>query len=380
MQEGEDVYRQLQRHIDHMPIGFPETESGVELRLLKHLFTPEEAEIALQLSALPESLDRIYKRAKETGISKEKLEETLDHLVEKGAILGGLPLSKGRKGKHYSKAQLVIGMFEFQVDRLTKEFAEDYYQYGEEAFVNELYGHKTRQMRTIPVNQSITPEHHVARYDDTRALINNSEGPFALINCICRQAKDKVGDPCKQTDARDTCLVIKEFAEAMIGNGMGKALSKDKAIAFLDRAEKEGMVLQPENNQDPMFICSCCSCCCSVLTAMKSYPKPVELYHTNFQAHVDQILCSGCEKCVDRCPMDATAVTNGVSAVDLDRCIGCGLCTTTCAEGAITLVKKEKQTVPPKSHDALYKKIMMQKLGPMRTLQMMGKSILGKKI
>lgn len=51
-----DVYRELQKNLDNMPVGFPATESDVEIRLLKHLFTPEEAEIASYLSALPEPL------------------------------------------------------------------------------------------------------------------------------------------------------------------------------------------------------------------------------------------------------------------------------------------------------------------------------------
>jgi electron transport complex protein RnfB len=380
MQTTDDVYRQLQEHLDRMPVGFPATESGVELKILKRLFSPEEAEIALNLSALPEPLERVYKRVKHTGISREKLEKTLDHLVEKGAILGEPMISRGKKGKCYSKAQFAIGIFEFQVDRITKGFAEDFYQYGKEAFANEFFGHKTRQMRTIPVNQSITPQHHVARYDDARSLIDSSEGPFAVINCICRQAKDKVGDPCKQTDVRETCLVIKEFAELVISNGMGRALSKNEALAHLNRAEKEGLVLQPENSQDPVFICSCCGCCCSVLSAVKNYPRPVDLYHTNFQAQVDQTLCNSCGKCVERCQMDAVVMKNGACTVDLDRCIGCGLCTTTCEPQAITLVKKAKETRPPKDHEALYKKIMMQKLGPLGAMKVMGKSLLGKKI
>ncbi len=33
----ENVYRRLQQHIDNMPVGYPATESGVELRLLQHL-------------------------------------------------------------------------------------------------------------------------------------------------------------------------------------------------------------------------------------------------------------------------------------------------------------------------------------------------------
>ena len=52
----DDVYRQLQRHLDKMPVPFPETESGVEISLLKRLFDEEEAYIALNLSALPESV------------------------------------------------------------------------------------------------------------------------------------------------------------------------------------------------------------------------------------------------------------------------------------------------------------------------------------
>ena len=54
MNKESDLYRRLQRHLDSMPIPFPATESGVELSLLKRLFSPREAEIALALSAVPE--------------------------------------------------------------------------------------------------------------------------------------------------------------------------------------------------------------------------------------------------------------------------------------------------------------------------------------
>ena len=54
MESGADIYRKLQKHIDNMPIPFPESDLGLDIKLLKQLFTPEEAEVALQLSALPE--------------------------------------------------------------------------------------------------------------------------------------------------------------------------------------------------------------------------------------------------------------------------------------------------------------------------------------
>ena len=55
-----DIYRELQQHLDKLPIGFPATESGVELRLLKHLFTPKQAELALNLEFQPIVLKKIY--------------------------------------------------------------------------------------------------------------------------------------------------------------------------------------------------------------------------------------------------------------------------------------------------------------------------------
>jgi Pyruvate/2-oxoacid:ferredoxin oxidoreductase delta subunit len=381
METEKDIYRELQRHLDNMPAGFPATESGVEIRILKHLFTPEEAEIALHLSALPESLERIYRRVKKSrDIPKEELEEMLDSLVEKGVILGGKVLAKGRDGKFYSKAQFAIGIFELQVNRLTKEFAQDFFQYGDEAFAEEFHTKKTSQTRTIPINKSIRPEYYVGTYDNARLIVQNATGPISVHNCVCREAGDKLEQPCKQTDIRETCLTFQEAAEFLIDSGVGRELSKEEALGLLGRAEKVGMVIQPENSQEPLFICCCCSCCCGVLTLAKKFPGPAEYFHTNFFAAVDANLCTGCQTCLGRCQMEAISTVDNVANVNLNRCIGCGLCTTTCKANAIKLVKKETETVPPKNHDALYKKIMMEKFGPLGTLKIVSKMLLGRKI
>jgi len=66
--EDSDIYRKLQKHLDQMPIGFPRAESGSDIRLLKHLFTLEEAKIAIFLNfgwyRDIEPLDQIYGRIK----------------------------------------------------------------------------------------------------------------------------------------------------------------------------------------------------------------------------------------------------------------------------------------------------------------------------
>ena len=83
----EDVYRRLQQHLDQMPVGFPATESGVELRVLEHLFTPEEAEIALHLSAFPEPVEKIHARARKQDMGLEQLQAILEDLAARGTIL-----------------------------------------------------------------------------------------------------------------------------------------------------------------------------------------------------------------------------------------------------------------------------------------------------
>lgn len=50
----EKIYEKLAKHLDNLPGGFPPTKSGVELRILRRLFTPEEAKLALRLIPLPE--------------------------------------------------------------------------------------------------------------------------------------------------------------------------------------------------------------------------------------------------------------------------------------------------------------------------------------
>ena len=53
-----DPYKVLARKLDEMPQGYPPTESGVELRILKKLYTPEEAELAVKLKPAPETAAR----------------------------------------------------------------------------------------------------------------------------------------------------------------------------------------------------------------------------------------------------------------------------------------------------------------------------------
>ncbi|MHA2358824.1 MAG: hypothetical protein ACXAB5_01000, partial [Candidatus Thorarchaeota archaeon] len=137
--EEYNVYRELAKELDKRhAVGYPPTESGVELRLLEHLFTPEEAELALHLSLMPESVERIHKRVKKTGMTIDELKRMLDNLVSKGAILGPTMLQKQGRGNQYALAQFTIGMLDLQADRLEKSYFQDAHEYVDQAFYKEF--------------------------------------------------------------------------------------------------------------------------------------------------------------------------------------------------------------------------------------------------
>ncbi len=51
-----EVYRKLQNHLHKHPLGFPATEEQVEIKILQWIFNEEEAEMALNLTLMPETI------------------------------------------------------------------------------------------------------------------------------------------------------------------------------------------------------------------------------------------------------------------------------------------------------------------------------------
>jgi ferredoxin len=47
--------------------------------------------------------------------------------------------------------------------------------------------------------------------------------------------------------------------------------------------------------------------------------------------------CTGCEECVESCPLDAITVKDGVASIDPETCGDCGACVDTCPSEAISL-------------------------------------------
>ena len=376
MDNSIDIYRKLQEHLDKLPIGYPKTESGVELKILQHLFDRFEAKVALCLSLGNASVPTVQKRMKRKFNELHEqgsLRKVLDNMYMSGSI----NRSKQEPFK-YSNAMLAIGMFEYQLGHLTKEFMELVHQYFDEGFNDEFFRSSLPQLRASPHMNAIVPEYTIATYDNMRKVVQESEQTIAVANCVCKEGEALLGKPCKQTKDIEVCISF--GSSAYLDRGQARVISKEECLEIMDRAEREGLVLQPGNSLQPFCICLCCGCCCGVLTSAKKYDKPAELIAHNFYARLDDALCTGCSVCVKRCQMDAIRIEDKKAVIDLDRCIGCGLCITSCKQEALHLLEKKKKTVPPRNAVMLYLGILNEKVSRQKMMGNMLKLLMGRQL
>ena len=376
MSKIHSAYRELQQHLNKLPVGFPQTESGVEIKILKLLFTPKEANVAMKLKFMPETIRHIYRRVKKNVDSKRELRKLLDSMTEKGAISG----RKIGNRIYYRNLLFIIGIYEYQVTRMTREFMELMNQYIDEAFAFEFFRTENHQLRTIPIEKSLTSETHVYIYDNIIQLIKKTHGPFGVAECVCRIGHDLTGNNCKQTDLRESCLVYRNTARYHIDHGYARSITRDESIRILREAENAGLVLQPGNSKRLGFICTCCGCCCEGLKLVNKLPRPAEVYTSTYFAEVDVKECSGCETCIKRCQMKAISLKNDISSVDLDYCIGCGLCGPTCPNKAIKLFKKSQKKKTPRSRFGLVLSILRHKSGNWAFLKFIFKNLFNLKL
>ena len=352
---GNDIYERLRGFLDTLPTGFPTTPTGVELRILKKLFTPEEAELTMNLRIEPEGLSQIASRM---GREESELASKIENMAQKGLIF------RVRQGDQvlYQAYQFMVGIYEFQVKSLDSEFSqmfEEYLPY----FGISLGPIKTKQLRVIPVNSAIKVLPNVAPYNKIRELVGQQD-LIAVTECICRKEQKLLGKECDRP--KETCLAFGKFARFYLDNKLGRSITIDEAMKILDLAEESGLVLSPSNAQELQFVCCCCSCCCPTLRAAKVVPKSKYVISSYYQAKIDPDLCSDCGLCIERCQVEAIKKGDGRSEIRDEKCIGCGLCISTCPEEAISLIARPGMGDPPKDFGETLLKIGTER----RTLQL----------
>ena len=372
VKNDDHIYERLRRHLDRQAIGFPASRGGAERRVLRHIFTPEEARIAAGLSDRHESREVLYERLGHLVASPEELERILDRILKKGGI--EVKVENGRR--YYANTPLVVGMYELQIGRLTPEFLQSFQEYTSSArFGLEFLGSALPQIRTIPVERSIIPGHGASTFDKVATLLAHAPEPFVVLECICRLKKRLEGQACQVTERRETCLGFGSIAQTVLEGGNGRAIDRAEALAILQANQKDGLVLQPSNTEESAFICSCCGCCCGMLELHRRLPRPADFWSSNFFAEADPALCNGCGICEHRCQVGAVTVAHPKTParVDANRCLGCGQCVETCPRQAIVLRKKPNQTIPPATREALYARLKAKRRGYLGKAALAGK-------
>ena len=375
---GKETFKTLRKHLHKQPVGFPSTLTGVELKLLRAMFTADEAKAALYMDYKHRPLEEILSRANGSGIDAEEFSKRLASMESKGSIY-----VKYKEGKaYYALHPFILGMYEFQLSRITPEFGRNAYSFILQKYMIELLTTEVPQMRVVPVEKSLTPEHHIATYDQIRELVDAASDKLCVGECLCKKNQLIQGDPCKLTDRMEVCIGFRDWTDTYVRNGWARPISKSEALEILDQNEADGHVLQPSSLIEPQFVCSCCGCCCGALKAISSVPRPVDFAGSNFYADADPTSCNGCTLCVNRCQMDAVKYdyqAKKIISIDRKRCIGCGLCVPTCKTGALRLKEKQTPFIPPKDDEELYETIMQHKKGTMAKFYTYSKAMLGMK-
>ncbi len=347
-----DVYKRLAKRLDELPNGFPPADDGVELKILEKIFSPDDAETALLLKALPETAEAIAGRL---GRPLTDMEATLDAMAEKGQI--GCVTWGGQR--FYLLMPFVVGIYEFQMYRIDAELAglcERYWATLHRA----IGGFAPALARVVPVNAPIEKKTDILVYEDVRLLLADAQS-FHIHECICRKERRLTGHDCAQP--LEVCLSFssKEYSPDDFSLG-GRNISKDEAFEILADAERRGLVHSAfYNTKTGHFgLCNCCPDCCGLLRGIRELGSPHLLARSNYTAQIDAADCSACGICAaDRCPVGAIREDDGAFVVDETRCIGCGLCASACPTGSITLVARpqsDQETPPDNILEWLYRR------------------------
>ena len=334
-----DIYQKLRERLDMFPQGFPKTESGVEMEILRDLFAEEEAEIMLHLRPSPEAVSDVAERM---GRDEKELGERLYDMSKRGLILR---FRASQEQALYFLAPWVVGIWEFQVKNLTSENIQLYEKYHNEAIVPEMRRSKTAGFRVIPVEEEVQANPEIETSEKVSEIIESSTR-FAVSDCICRKEAEMFGHACDRL--MEACMMFDMAADYYIENELGREITKEEARGILEKAEEDGLVHHSSNHQGKkIFICNCCGCCCKALGNITKHGNPDAIARSNYYAVIDRDECNGCEICADRCQVDAIRMEDDVAAENREACIGCGLCVSTCPTECISLIRKTAAEASP---------------------------------
>ena len=364
----EDYYELLRQRMDMWPTRAPKSK-GL-MRILKELFTEEEAEVLSYFKGPMMDMAKPQEIAKRSGKPVERVIELLYSLAQRGLIF---KIGASKKRATFTIWPVVIGIFEFtfsnakiyseeQKKRLAKLFDNYLNRFILPTTSSSTYPwarvlpHQTAE-KVIEINEDLgIVSQQILPFEEVKELLNKYTA-FSTMPCSCRTKAGILG---KSTDMPiDVCMTFDMGAEYFIENGIGKRLTKEEALDLLIKCEKRGLVHMTMNAEAPEFICNCDKEHCGILKTITKFHRMGTFDFSNFRIKQDTSKeCKECYRCVDLCPTHAiypSIEDEGKFTISIkeDLCIGCGVCATNCSSKHLYL-EKVSNRIPEPSIDKAY--------------------------
>lgn len=312
-------------------LGFPESKTLA--KILNILYDGED-DLKI-IEALPGTAAEI---AGKTGLPEERVREVADRLFERGALSHPM-----KKPDLYRLFPAMIELRDTTV--LWPDAPQELFELWEELVGKEMPNlipmlEKLKvppMVRVVPIERSVESQNTVLDADSARKIFQDAE-LITAIPCPCRlQARKNNRSPDCPAPESSVCMQTNGFAEVVLSRGLGERLTNEEALRRVEEAEEAGLVHMVRNNiQKDMFMCNCCSCCCTGLFLVNQTGYVDGISPSRFRVKLDEEACSGCGLCEERCQFHAISLDE-IAVVDVEKCFGCGNCVITCPDEALTL-------------------------------------------
>jgi Pyruvate/2-oxoacid:ferredoxin oxidoreductase delta subunit len=349
------------------------------IKILKYNIEQEDLDLIFGFN---NQISQTMEQLKEsTGLPEDQIIKKVDSLAKKGVIFN----QPNRQGVMVYRLLPVARQFEYtfmkKIDDSEKfhALAELYHKLDKEievliqtnydkvastldkrlpidrtvltSYINKETGREIE----IVINEKIdVPTQAVIPSQKVEEIISRFE-EIAVGNCFCRQYRDLLGDPCKQTEIRENCFTLGKSARHTSEQGFSRLISKEEALKILRSTKQDGLVhkayhLHSDITKEEVAFCNCCSCCC--LNSRNLMVGPV-VNANNFLAKVKEDKCIGCGSCLDNCHNSAISLNDeNIAEVNEEYCIGCGVCAYFCTENAISMIEGLRfiRMMPPRKN------------------------------
>jgi NAD-dependent dihydropyrimidine dehydrogenase PreA subunit len=348
-------YQLLQQRLNRNVTGAP--ESPIFTKILKLLWSPEEAELARHLPSTPQPLDVL---ARKLGMPEDQLGDKLTEMAQRGVVT-----DLEVEGKRYfSLPPVVIGFFEFTFmrardDMPMAELAHLFHEYmtSDDRFSRAVFQGKTQLGRSLIHEEALPQGDHIEVLDWERAShIVQSASALSVGLCQCRHKASHLGKPCDKPAT--ACLTFNYAAESMARCGHAHSITTGEAMRILQECKEAGLVQTGDNVQrNVTYICNCCGCCCGMIDAIKRFDLRHAIVTSNWIREVDLAKCKGCGKCAKVCPVGAIEIVEEGegkqkrkwAVCDDSLCLGCGVCYPACKSGGIVMKPRAKRVFTPEA-------------------------------